>query len=652
MWINPTGTVFFSDASRIYRAIPSSANLYRVQLYAGNGAVTGFDRAASVPIPSLQLKLQYPYGLHGDSNGNLFVADYGSNVIRKIDHRAASTVIAGQVARTASSFATGVAATSARLSFPKFLWLDSNGDLFFTDATTQVVGMVDGQTGRISRVAGSFGQNGGGGRDDRGDSFGDGGNALRGFFSGPSGLVGDGDGSLVLADRFHSALRLIAPAPSPTKSPTRPTRVPTASPSAIPSAHPSPVPTLDPTDPPTALPSDAPTSTPSEWPSGTPTASPTTPLPSLRPTFAAGFVDLIAGTGANADGGGEGGAATSTSLNYPMDMWMDSLGENLYFCELVGYRVRRLTLSTGIVTTIAGTGVSGQFDTPGPGTSIDMYGPASVKGDPSGEKLFISDTRYVWEYSVASGHMKVIAGYNDAPFSPPADLGDGGPATAAFVKTATGLWLSTSGYLLYADTDIDRIRRIDLATNIISTFAGAGRGSGGDTGPATSAQFHGPWGVWGDSVGNVFITDTSNSRIRVVDAAGSITTFAGQDGLDYPSTADRAIWVSFPFSVVGDQAGNIYTTSDCRIMRISKETGELTSLLGTDISIPVCDTSQLSHVPVTSAAAFYPLFLFLSPNEESLYFSESQKGNIRASDCNELSPVLLLLLGESNLVLL
>ena len=270
MWINPTGTVFFSDASRIYRAIPSSANLYRVQLYAGNGAVTGFDRAASVPIPSLQLKLQYPYGLHGDSNGNLFVADYGSNVIRKIDHRAASTVIAGQVARTASSFATGVAATSVRLSFPKFLWLDSSGDLFFTDATTQVVGMVDGQTGRISRVAGSFGQNGGGGRDDRGDSFGDGGNALRGFFSGPSGLVGDGDGSLVLADRFHSALRLIAPAPSPTKSPTRPTRVPTASPSAIPSAHPSPVPTLDPTDPPTALPSDAPTSTPSECPPAPP----------------------------------------------------------------------------------------------------------------------------------------------------------------------------------------------------------------------------------------------------------------------------------------------------------------------------------------------------------------------------------------------
>ena len=183
--------------------------------------------------------------------------------------------------------------------------------------------------------------------------------------------------------------------------------------------------------------------------------------------------------------------------------------------------------STGIITTFAGSGQSGISGDGGLATSVDMS-PVGVAIESSGNLLIAdADSKRVRRVNLSTNIVTTLAGNGEFCF-----YGDGGTALAASLCAPQGLTADPSGNLLAYDTNNGRIRRINAATGDITTVAGGGNPADGlgDDAPATQATFRGS-GLAADAGGNMFITDWSNFRVRRVDAAtGIITTVAGSGG--------------------------------------------------------------------------------------------------------------------------
>ncbi len=227
---------------------------------------------------------------------------------------------------------------------------------------------------------------------------------------------------------------------------------------------------------------------------------------------------------------GDGAAATSAKLYSPKGTAVDSSG-NLYIADAANYRVREVTASTGIITTVAGTGTAGYSGDGGQATSAMLNAPANITLDSSGN-LYIADTsnNRIRKVTVSTGIIFTVAGNGTAGYS-----GDGGAATSAELSGPYGMAVDSFGNLYIADTSNNRIRKVTVSTGIISTVAGNGTtGFSGDGGPATSAELESPFDVEEDSSGNLYIADTSNNRIRKVSAStGIISTIAGNGGAGY-----------------------------------------------------------------------------------------------------------------------
>jgi hypothetical protein len=224
-----------------------------------------------------------------------------------------------------------------------------------------------------------------------------------------------------------------------------------------------------------------------------------------------GIITTVAGGGDPPDGLGDGGLATSASLRNPDGVVVDSFG-NIFIAEDDRDRVRRVDASTGIITTYAGTGAFGFSGDGGLATSATFRFPSRVAVDAQGN-LFIADlgNDRIRRVDANTGIITTIAGGGN----PPDGLGDGGPATAAKLSFAYGLDVDGGRNLFFVDGH--RVRRVDAATQIITTVAGTGvAGFSGDGGPAIDATFDDPFDVVVDQFGNLTITDTDNSRIRRV----------------------------------------------------------------------------------------------------------------------------------------
>ncbi len=240
-----------------------------------------------------------------------------------------------------------------------------------------------------------------------------------------------------------------------------------------------------------------------------------------RVSLRTGVIETVAGGGS----GGDGGPAASALLRGPTGLAFDAAG-NLYVAEKYLHRVRRIDAATGGIRTVAGTGTAGDSGDGGPATAARFNYPGNVALDAAGN-LYVADSQNyrLRRVSAATGIVSTVAGDGTSGFG-----GDGGPASASRLSLLTDVHVEPNGDLLLSDLNNQRVRRISAATGIIQTIAGNGaRATTGDGGPATAASLDLPYAVARDAAGNLFVPEWGSGRVRRIAAGtGTISTFAGE----------------------------------------------------------------------------------------------------------------------------
>ena len=272
------------------------------------------------------------------------------------------------------------------------------------------------------------------------------------------------------------------------------------------------------------------------------------------PQAHAQIITTFAGNG-TAGYAGNGGQATAAELRTPACVAFDASG-NMYIADANNNRIRMVN-TAGIISTFSGIGTAGYTGDGGQATAAELHYPDGVAVDASGN-VYIADASNNRIRTVSTaGIISTFAGNGTAGYT-----GDGGQATAATLNSPAGLALGASGNVYIADANNNAIRKISTA-GIISTIAGGGSCGGsycGDGGQATAAQLNSPNGVAVDAAGNVYIVDYGNNRIRIVSTVGIISTFAGNGTAAYSGDGGQATTaeLSLPFGVAFDAVGNVY----------------------------------------------------------------------------------------------
>ncbi len=231
-------------------------------------------------------------------------------------------------------------------------------------------------------------------------------------------------------------------------------------------------------------------------------------------------------------------------------MTTDAFGD-VYF--VAGNLIQKLTVSTGGITTVAGTGVGGYSGDGGPATSATLNAPHGICFDRVGNLYIGDEGNYRVRKVSTSGIITTYAGNGTSGFS-----GDGGPATAARLQSPDGLCVDVTGNMYIADRYNYRIRKID-PSGVITTYAGSGAsGFTGDGGPASASRLFEPSYVCSDAYSNLYIADFHNSRIRKVTPAGIISTFAGGGASTASGVPATSASFSDTWGVAIDWNDNIY----------------------------------------------------------------------------------------------
>jgi hypothetical protein len=276
---------------------------------------------------------------------------------------------------------------------------------------------------------------------------------------------------------------------------------------------------------------------------------------------------------------GDGGPASAANLSRPAGIAVDAAG-NLYIADAGDHRIRKVG-TDGIITTIAGTGVMGYSGDSGLASAATFHNPTGITID-AANNLYVADSgNHAVRKITSAGIISTIAG-----IGLPGYAGDGAPATAASMAGPMGVAFDQAGNLFITECVNNVIRKIS-PSGIISTFAGNNTaGFSGDDGPAIDAQFYGPNSIAFDKLGNMYISDEWNHRIRKINNAGIITTYAGMGGASYNGDGGPAMYAQFfrPMGLAIDDSNNVYIAdyinSVIRVVRPDPYTALGTSLPG------------------------------------------------------------------------
>jgi Bacterial Ig-like domain (group 3)/NHL repeat len=308
-------------------------------------------------------------------------------------------------------------------------------------------------------------------------------------------------------------------------------------------------------------------------------------------------IRTIAGNGA-VFFSGDNGPATSAALAKPTNVATDGAG-NIYIADASNHRVRVVDTS-GNITTFAGNGVQGFLGDGGSATSASLNTPTSVAVYTN--TVYIADSGNNAIRAVSGGTITTIAG---SKVGAPGYGGDGGPATAALLNCPRGVAVDANGNLYIADTKNHVVRQVVGGT--IATLAGNGQqGFQGDNGLAIAASLDTPSSIAIDLSGNVLIADTHNQRIREV-SGGKISTFAGNGALGFLGEGTLAVNAAFdhPLGVAADGIGNVYIadSNNQRVRRVDT-TGTITTVVANGQEGFLGDSGQplLASLDTPSAA--------------------------------------------------
>lgn len=535
-----------TDNHLLLRVTPSGT----LTVVAGNG-LPGYSGDGG---PALEASFLSPRGCGVDSAGNVYVADTDNNRVRKVD-LADGTIrtVAGNGEEGFSG--DGPAATAVRLFSPRDIVFDSAGNMIIADTRNHRIRRVT-PAGAIVTIAGTGKQAYGG----------DGGPATAADLNTPDGIFLDSAGVLYIADTFSHRIRRVAA--NGTISTALGPEIGTAGERL---------------------------SFPKDVIAGSGgvlyVVDPGNNL--IRRVAANGAVSVFAGNRQRAFAG-DGGPASAATLGNPVGILPDR-GGNIFIADMENLRIRRVSTG-GIISTVAGNG--NYRIAPEGSAAVRSYLsiPHSIAIAADGS-LYIADAQSHRIVRVSKeGAMTTVAGTGQFGYS-----GDGGPATRARIYYPKGVALDRAGNLYISDTLNSVVRRVN-PQGIISTFAGTGKpGFTGDGGPAAAADLNYPTGVTTDAEGNLYIADSINHAVRMVNTRGIITTLAGTgvEGFSGDGGPAKSARMHTPYSVTVDAAGNIYIADiyNHRIRRINRN-GVMETIAGTGQTMPGGEGVQAKQTSV------------------------------------------------------
>ncbi|SPE60035.1 exported hypothetical protein [Verrucomicrobia bacterium] len=600
--VDSTGDLFIADRyNDIIREVATNGIITTV---AGNGG-WGYSGDGS---SATNAELSYPSGVAVDASGNLFIADSGNNVIRKVDTHGIITTIAGNGYKNqygeGGYSGDGGTATNAELNEPVRVALDSTGNLFIADAANSVVRKV-GTNGIIRTVAG----NGAWGY------TGDWGAATSAKLSYPAGVAVDAAGNRFIADQNNNVIREVDSTGIIYTVAGNGTYGYSGNGGWAGYAE-------------FRFPSDVAVDTTGDLfiaDSGNNV---------IRKVDTNTIITTVAGDGYGGYSG-DGGAATQAGLNMPYSVAVDAPGD-LFIADLNNKMIRKVD-TNGIITTVAGNGyialiTVGYSGDGGAATNAELSWPSGVAVYAPGN-LFIADSgNNVIRKVDTNGIITTMAGNGTNGYS-----GDGGAATEAELYSPTGVAVDVGGNLFIADSGNNVIRKVDT-NGIITTMAGNGtNGYSGDGGAATNAALFWPTGVAIDASGNLFIADRFNNVIRKVATNGTITTLAGngdgagmgEGGYSGDGGAATNAELFLPAGVAVDADGNLFVAdSGNNVVREVATNGIITTVAGDGVGSYSGDGSS-----ATNAELSYPSGVAVDASG-NLFIADSSNNLIRKVDTN------------------
>ncbi len=610
------GNLYFSSGTTDPRVRKIDTNGI-ITTIAGNGTACSSSTASCGDGgPATSANLSDPVGIAMDSQGNIYIADRANNRIRKFiaSNNQITTVAGTGTACSATTAACGdaSAATSAQLNAPQFVAIDSSGNLYIADTADNRVRMVT-PGGTISTVVGT-----GATCTSTTGGCGDGAAATQASISQPRAFAFDNAGNLYIAEKTGQRIRQF---------------------------------------------------------------NPTT-----------GLISTVAGTGTQCSSTtaacGDGGAAINANFNQPTGLAFDYAG-NLYISDQSDNRVRKVSVGTQVITTVAGNGNTGATGNGGDAVAATMTSPSGLAVTRAGDLYIGVGSSYqvrrvsfgtfgvtpVKATSVVQNVLvRATATQTITSVSVPASFGGKQEFTVGTMSgctlnssTASGTTctipvtftpaypglrpmplqiVTSTGTFSFSLTGIGIGPQVLLTPGIITTIAGTGTACStatssanpcGDGGSATSATLYQPRGNFTDGSGNVWIADSLDNRVRMFAPGGTITTIAGNGAACSSSTGAcgdggpaTSAQLNAPRGVVVDPAGNVYIvdTGDHRVRMVAAGTGTISTIAGTgaicSATTAVCGDGGLG----TAAQLNTPSGLTLD-GQGNLYIADSGDHRIR-----------------------